>query len=82
VAIKSDHRGKGREDRMVRIIIRLENGALVRRLVHATPYEPVAIDAEHGVLEFKIPFRRVLPVLNRLSESGVGWFLAHLVPCR
>jgi hypothetical protein len=60
------------DERMVRIIARLENCALVRRLVHATPYEPVTIDAEHGVLEFNVPFRLAMGVVNRLADRELA----------
>ena len=66
---------------LVRIVVRLEDCALVRRLVHATPYEPDTIDPEKGVLEFNVPFRRAVAVVNRLAESSVGCFSAHLVSC-
>ncbi len=63
---------------MVRVFVSPENRALVRRFVHATRYEPVAIDPKKGVLAFDVPYRRVEAMLDRLAKSGLGRFLAHM----
>jgi hypothetical protein len=65
---------------MVRIVVRLKEPASVQRLVHATRYEPVDVDAGHGMMAFDVPYRRVEAVLNELAKLGLGEFLAHL--CR
>ena len=65
---------------IVRVVVHLENRALVRHLVHATRHEPVAVDAAQGMMAFDVPFRRVEAVVNRLAKSGVGEFLAHVTP--
>lgn len=67
---------------IVRLVVHLGNRAFVRHLVHATRHEPVAVDAAQGVVAFDVPFRRVEKVVNRLAQSGVGEFLAHIVPQR
>jgi hypothetical protein len=65
---------------IVRVVVHLENRALVRHLVHATRHEPVAVDAAQGMMAFDVPFCRVEAVVNRLAESGVAEFLAHVTP--
>jgi sporulation protein YlmC with PRC-barrel domain len=65
---------------IVRVIVRLEDRALVRRFVHATRHEPVVVNAEQGSMAFDVPYRRVEAVLDRLAKSGVGRFSAYFGP--
>jgi hypothetical protein len=62
---------------IVRVIVRLDDRALVQCFVHATRYEPVLVDAEQGSMAFDVPYRRVEAVLDRLAKSGVSEFLAY-----
>ena len=62
---------------IVRVIVSLEDRALVQRFVHATRHEPVLVDAEQGIMAFDVPYRRVEAVLARFAESGVGRFSAY-----
>ena len=65
---------------MVRLIVRLQDRDAFRRLVHGTVFEPSCICPEKCKVEFVVPFRSVKVILDRLSESGVGEYLAHLAP--
>jgi len=71
---------KGGGSVIVRIVVRPKERASVRHLVHATRHEPVAIDAERGIVAFDVVYRRVEAILNRLARSGVCEFSAHIVP--
>jgi hypothetical protein len=62
---------------IVRIVVRLNEPALVQRFVHATRYEPAVVDAEKGSMAFDVRYSRVEAVLDRLAKSGVGRFSAH-----
>ena len=62
----------------VRVIVCLENCALVRHLVHATRHEPVELDAAQGMMAFDVDYGQVEIMLNRLAQTGVGYFQAHL----
>lgn len=62
---------------IVRVVVRLEDRALVQRFIHATRFEPVVVDAEKGSMAFDVPYRRVEAVLDRLAKSGVGRFSAY-----
>jgi hypothetical protein len=42
---------------IVRVIVSLEERALVRRFVHAIRHEPVIVDAEQGIMAFDVPYR-------------------------
>jgi hypothetical protein len=63
---------------IVRVVIRLIEGALIQRFVHATRHEPVVVDAGQGMIAFDVPYSRVEAVLNRLARTGVAEFLAHV----
>jgi hypothetical protein len=63
---------------IVRIVVRLKDSGAVRHLVHSTPFEPVFVSPEEGIVAFDVPYRRVEAVLSRVAQSGVGAFLAHL----
>jgi hypothetical protein len=65
---------------IVRVVVRLKEPASVKHLVHATRYEPVAVDAAKGIMAFDVSYRRVETVLNTLAESGTGAFDAYLTP--
>jgi hypothetical protein len=66
---------------IVKVVVRVkEDRASARHLVHATGHEPVAVDAEQGILAFDLPYLRVEAVLNQLARSGVAELDAHLRP--
>jgi len=65
---------------IVRLVVHLGNCASVRHLVHATRYEPVAVDAAQGVVAYDVPYSRVEAVVNRLAKCDIGEFLAHVTP--
>lgn len=64
----------------VRLVVQVKNRASVRNLVHATRYEPVLVDAPHGIIGFDVPYLHVITVLDQLAKCGVSEFLAHLTP--
>lgn len=65
---------------IVRLVVRVKDRASVQHLVHATRYEPVAVDAGQRMIAFDVQYSRVEAVLNRLARTGVAEFLAHVTP--